>query len=39
MIVANPYPNFWFGVGGAEKWHDSFSGVVSHAVHYQLLRT
>lgn len=39
MIVANPYPNFRLGVGGAEKWHDCLPSVVSHAIHYQFLRT
>lgn len=39
MIVANPYPNFRLGVGGAEKWHDGLPSVVSHAIHYQFLRT
>lgn len=39
MIVANPYPNFRLGVGGAEKWHDGLPSVVSYAIHYQFLRT
>lgn len=39
MVVANSYPNFRFRFSGTKKRHDGLSGVVSHAIDYQLLRT
>lgn len=39
MVVANSYPNFRFRFSGTKKRHDRLSGVVSHAIDYQLLRT
>lgn len=39
MVVADSYPRLGFRIGGAQKWHRGFPGVVAHAVYDKILNT